>query len=249
MCLWFKCVLYAAPLSCAIAWPCCLGLISSGHGTCHLSSTPSNVTSTLTQLIQPHVKKPKLTVQFISYCVTCFIPLQISSCASFCLGMFSLRCAPCTSVFQFASVHGRGGRTDYHAYIKYPWLWATTGGATQGDMSPFLVQFFIFLSAKKVLHYSLIYAYQTNNIVYSLFFPTDNEARPWSILGADSCQSVVFFAGLPSAVTELETEIKTQCKIKEGGKLEKTHKALKEKGRCWSLIQSWSPIYYSTKSM
>ncbi|KAL7872447.1 hypothetical protein SRHO_G00074300 [Serrasalmus rhombeus] len=35
------------------------------------------------------------------------------------------------------------------------------------------------------------------------------------ILGPDSCQRVVFSAGLPSAVTELETEIKNQCKIKE----------------------------------
>ncbi|KAJ8272853.1 hypothetical protein GJAV_G00094180 [Gymnothorax javanicus] len=40
------------------------------------------------------------------------------------------------------------------------------------------------------------------------------------ILGADSSQRVVFSAGLPSTVTELETEIKNQCKIKEPFRLQ-----------------------------
>lgn len=35
------------------------------------------------------------------------------------------------------------------------------------------------------------------------------------ILGTDNCQRVVFPAGLPSTVTDLETEIRSQCKIKE----------------------------------
>ena len=35
------------------------------------------------------------------------------------------------------------------------------------------------------------------------------------ILGPDSSQRVMFSAGLPSTVAELETNIKTQCKIME----------------------------------
>lgn len=40
------------------------------------------------------------------------------------------------------------------------------------------------------------------------------------ILGPDSCQRVVFPSGLPSTVTDLETEIKTQCKIKQSFRLQ-----------------------------
>ncbi|XDV25457.1 hypothetical protein PO909_029373 [Leuciscus waleckii] len=40
------------------------------------------------------------------------------------------------------------------------------------------------------------------------------------ILGPDSCQRLVFPSGLPSTVTELETEIKTQCKIKQSFRLQ-----------------------------
>lgn len=39
-------------------------------------------------------------------------------------------------------------------------------------------------------------------------------------LGPDSCQRVVFPSGLPSTVTDLETEIKTQCKIKQSFRLQ-----------------------------